>query len=728
MARGAVAVPAIPTDAFRKSHEIEGVTAEQSDYQIPIKVHYLDVGYFAENGTDDPLYTASYPRAVYYNGKTYMVYQGDAGYDPYIICYDHATDTVSDPVRVGTNPLSSDYHGVPVILIDDTGHIHVFYGAHHGNLKYVRSDNPEDITAWTARGDPTGGCSYPNVIPDNGDIHLLYRHITGTLGNLAYRLSGDNGATWGAENIIIETNIAASDGIYAYMAQLDGTKLHIVWRYYTLLAGHQDVFHAYLELADGNMYSMDGTNMGPSITKAEADANCLVVDSGVWGTASMAQRIDGDGYPYIIYNIQTAAARDYRFTRWNGAAWVASETIAETDEANNPADFILHSSTSITAFLVGSGAAGRGGDIVKWTWDGATWSEIKTILSEAEAGMPLTSPKVPVDYDEELQVIFCEYGGVDVTGLKVYASDGDSLISLQDSGEDLYLHEKCKTDFGDIRFTASDGITELEYFPVEQVDGDYALFRVLIPTILVSPNGATIYVYYGRDDATKTSDGEATFPWLFDDFDDYSINDPPNLTDWSTEGTGVGNTIDVQADPADAGKKCFRIVESGDGNETELEALLKDKRTGFAIHFRTRGNTDERWYYRSYEDLVYRTNVQRDLTVNRFQWWNGLAYGDFVPGLSAPINTWIEVIQEIMDLGESYMHWEVDGVDYTGGWASTPVVGMNIYEFSPFRNTAQIMYVGGIGTDNRYIFVRKFVYPEPTNGDWGAEEPVMWPF
>ena len=33
-----------------------------------------------------------------------------------------------------------------------------------------------------------------------------------------------------------------------------------------------------------------------------------------------------------------------------------------------------------------------------------------------------------------------------------------------DSGEDVYLGDKSKTDFGDIRFTKSDGITELDYW------------------------------------------------------------------------------------------------------------------------------------------------------------------------------------------------------------------------------------------------------------------------
>ena len=43
--------------------------------------------------------------------------------------------------------------------------------------------------------------------------------------------------------------------------------------------------------------------------------------------------------------------------------------------------------------------------------------------------------------------------------------------------------EKCRSDFGDIRFTDSDGVTELSYWMEEKVDGDYAVFWVKVPSI-----------------------------------------------------------------------------------------------------------------------------------------------------------------------------------------------------------------------------------------------------
>lgn len=692
------------TDAYRKSHEIEGSTeGAQEDYQVPIKVHYGDAGCFAENGVDEPLYFQNYPRAVYYNGKTYMVWQGDAGYDPYIICYDHATDTWSDAVKVGTNPLSGDYHGAPVILIDNSGYIHIFYGCHVTNLKYAKSDNPEDITAWTAQADPTTMCTYPNVTPDNGSIHLIYRHtVVAQLGNLAYRLSDDNGASWGAETIIIETEVPANDGIYAYMPQLDGTKLHIIWRYYTPngVGNPQNVYHAYLELSDGHMYSMDGTDLGTSITKAEADANCLVVDSGDYLTFQMAQHIDENGYPYIIYCIETVqplAEFDINFTRWNGSSWVASETIAETDEALNGMDFILHSSTSITAFLNGSGAAGRGGDIVKWSWNGTSWSEVETILSEAKAGMPLISPKVVVNYDEELQLIFTEYGGVDVTGLKVYS------YPLQDSGKNVSCHGKCKTDFGDIRFMQ--GEVELDYWLEEKVDGYYASFWVEIPDIPADPDSATIYIYYGNADAVTQSDGSSTFPILFDDIEDGDVSD------WTV---AAPSTAVADGTIKEEGDYSIKFTRKAGGSMTASKLVALTGNWALELQLRPEDIIADK-----FQILIEKTAAYHILLGTKgatFFWYDG---ADHTAGVVA---VQFYLFQVYFNSATKKYDVSINGTSIFGPCNQLGVA----------QDTFDTINIAISNNDKSEwwdaIRIRQWAIPEPANGDWGSEEDIMWPF
>lgn len=85
-----------------------------------------------------------------------------------------------------------------------------------------------------------------------------------------------------------------------------------------------------------------------------------------------------------------------------------------------------------------------------------------------------------------------------------------------DSGENVYLNNNCRTDFGDIRFTAFDGDYLLSYWMESKVDSDYAIFWVKVSESLNSKD-QTIYLYHGKADAITTSNGTNTFIF-FDDF------------------------------------------------------------------------------------------------------------------------------------------------------------------------------------------------------------------
>jgi hypothetical protein len=73
-----------------------------------------------------------------------------------------------------------------------------------------------------------------------------------------------------------------------------------------------------------------------------------------------------------------------------------------------------------------------------------------------------------------------------------------------DFGEDVYLHFKCRSDFGDIRFTNFKGDT-LDYWIQQRTDAVRALLWVEIDYIPANPSYTTIYIYYGNLNATTTS-------------------------------------------------------------------------------------------------------------------------------------------------------------------------------------------------------------------------------
>ena len=113
-----------------------------------------------------------------------------------------------------------------------------------------------------------------------------------------------------------------------------------------------------------------------------------------------------------------------------------------------------------------------------------------------------------------------------------------------DNAWDVYCDSKCRSDFGDIRFTASDGTTLLDYWIEEKHDSDNATFWVEITDNLTAQD-ATIYMYYGNPSATTTSNGDNTF--IF--FDHFTSLDTSKWTFNSQDGVIeiVGSEIHLQA-------------------------------------------------------------------------------------------------------------------------------------------------------------------------------------
>lgn len=81
-----------------------------------------------------------------------------------------------------------------------------------------------------------------------------------------------------------------------------------------------------------------------------------------------------------------------------------------------------------------------------------------------------------------------------------------------DSGQNVYLNSHTQADFDDVRFTAADGTTLLNYWKDQStlVSGVSCVFWVEVPSIPVSPGTVDIRMYYGNAAATDASDIQAT--------------------------------------------------------------------------------------------------------------------------------------------------------------------------------------------------------------------------
>ncbi|NVM23317.1 MAG: BNR-4 repeat-containing protein [Desulfobacterales bacterium] len=441
---------------------------------------------FATNGLASPCHYSIAPRAVYYNNKTFVAYQG-ASLDPYAIEYDHTTETWSAPVQVGVNPLPADSHGTPAIFRNDAGYLFCFYGCHDSAVQWAKSNNTDDISAWTDLGSMGASHSFPIIVKDTAGY--LYLFLRGNLGGnnnpeVYFKSSDappDSGDAWGGENFIIDFTGAGVGEPVVYVGNVEheaGTpeKMHMAWMWYDYpLHGWWNVYHAYLNLTDGHMYSIDGTDLGVTITFAEAEANCKVHDTGAVNVGYMPKVHVYAGIPYIIWNEYDGVDAGFFFSYWTGAAWTSPQKIVALDyttERGNSFDFIVNSATNIEAYLTTSGLDGaHGGDIEKWDWNGVAWAKDLTILTECESGVPLNVPQVVYNFDTDLKVIFSQFDAYDfATLIDVYAYGDNGFV-----GDDIY-----------------------------------AIFWVEVAGDLTAGN-VTIYLYYGRPLQTSLSDVLTTF-------------------------------------------------------------------------------------------------------------------------------------------------------------------------------------------------------------------------
>jgi hypothetical protein len=87
----------------------------------------------------------------------------------------------------------------------------------------------------------------------------------------------------------------------------------------------------------------------------------------------------------------------------------------------------------------------------------------------------------------------------------------------------------------DIRFTASDGQTLLNYWIESISTPSAAVIWVNIPSIPVGSPAVTIYMYYGNSGAAAASSGSSTFIF-FDDFEN-------GVSQWTVTGNGTVGTF-----------------------------------------------------------------------------------------------------------------------------------------------------------------------------------------
>lgn len=281
--------------------------------------------------------------------------------------------------------------------------------------------------------------------------------------------------------------------------------------------------------------------------------------------------------------------------------------------------------------------------------------------------------------------------------IKVYYGSGT------DSGQTVYLAGKCRTDFGDVRFTDDDGSTLLDYWMEEKVDSNYAVFWVKVADDL-STVDATIYIYYGKSDETTTSNGTNTF-LFFDDFD--------SSTGWTLlEGAVITNgylQLAARNSPAySCGYKAWTPVAN-----YRFRFRLSTSTTNSYLRAQVRGvnaptgnqntrSVAENPHYRI-GDYYY-----NPLSVVGFSTQGGVGSS---PLLNPARNSNIHTI-EVLKNGSTFKNY-FDALEATATDSTTETGTYVAFNYQWAGN--QPMYIYD-------VFIAKYVSPEPAHSTWGSEE------
>jgi hypothetical protein len=268
--------------------------------------------------TEDALHVTSIiglckPTACRFKNNTYISFYG-SDYGIRIIKFNNKALVIEQDKRISDNPIGTDDHGAPAVIVDSRGYIHVAYGSHNSQQYYAKSNAPEDVSAFAIKVLPIAWATYPEwaigYINDTETLWLGYR-----MGDYVFSMvkTQDYGETWSEEKRLIYFG----SGYYIYPGGLiSDTKkptstLHMTWQYYDENRRVRENIYYAKSLDGGETWQKaDGTPISLPIKKESAD---LVFDStglpqvpyngGNYSVQPSEIGLDEDGKPYIVFQI-----------------------------------------------------------------------------------------------------------------------------------------------------------------------------------------------------------------------------------------------------------------------------------------------------------------------------------------------------------------------------------------------------------------------------------------
>lgn len=261
----------------------------------------------------------------------------------------------------------------------------------------------------------------------------------------------------------------------------------------------------------------------------------------------------------------------------------------------------------------------------------------------------------------------------------------------------VYLNDKCKSDFSDIRFTDSN-YNLLNYW-IEEVNTEYATIWIKLPEITTQ---TIIYIIYGNENAESLSDGESTF-LFFDDFDDTSINE----TKWNISELGGGSLTLSNSELTITKPDTNTIISKIYTNE-----ILSLNNTSIIVKVKP-------------TDIDINNGIKIDNIYTRFQSINkfdvylnkpGTGQVGYYTVSTNPLDNYYTIEHKI---NTNHVIWDIQ-----------PNNVQNIYTLDFTINDSALLlgyFTSDITSTSHfelvidYIIQKRYSEIEPTHGDWGEE-------
>jgi hypothetical protein len=227
-----------------------------------------------------------------------------------------------------------DEHNSYSIAVDSDGFIHVAGNMHGNPLRYARSTNAADITAWSAAG-MIGTPTVPDATTENQVSYpKFFQHPDGTLF-FVYRNGGSGSADWYLNQYNATTKTwsrigklfeGVANNESAYVDNVVISKngvIHVSYQWRPLGGATVDTNDlSYVRSADKGVTWT--TAAGVSLPLPITHVSSPVVHPTIGLQNSCGLAVDADGNPHIV-NQKSEGFVNYqvRHYYWTGSAWVA---------------------------------------------------------------------------------------------------------------------------------------------------------------------------------------------------------------------------------------------------------------------------------------------------------------------------------------------------------------------------------------------------------------------